>query len=79
VTTLEHPPHCPELAATDVYLFPQLKSALKGQRYCDDPEIKNAPEELKRIPQNGSRNVSNTFTFAGRIVYLHKGTILKEM
>jgi transposase len=52
VTTLEHPPSCPELAAADFYLFPQLKSALKGQHYRDATDIKNAPEELKRLSQN---------------------------
>jgi histone-lysine N-methyltransferase SETMAR len=53
VTTLEHPPNSPEMAAADFYLVPQLKSALKGQRYCNVTDIKNATEELKRLPQNG--------------------------
>jgi transposase len=30
VMTLERPPYTPDLAAADVYLFPRLKSALKG-------------------------------------------------
>jgi hypothetical protein len=35
-------------------LFPRLKSALKGRRFCDDTEtIKNATEELKMLSQNG--------------------------
>jgi len=29
VTTLEHPPYSPDLAAADFYLFPGMKSALK--------------------------------------------------
>jgi hypothetical protein len=33
VTTLDHPPYSPELAAPDFYLFPQLKSALKGWHF----------------------------------------------
>jgi len=33
VTTLEHPPHSPELAAVDFYLFPRLKSALKRRHF----------------------------------------------
>jgi len=53
VTTLEHPAYCLEVAAADFNLFPQLKSALKGERYCDATDIKNAPEELKRLSQNG--------------------------
>jgi hypothetical protein len=32
-----------------------MKSALKGQRFCDDATdiIKNATEELKSLSQNG--------------------------
>jgi hypothetical protein len=29
-TSLEHPPYFPDLTAPDFYLFPGLKSALKG-------------------------------------------------
>ena len=54
VTTLEHPPYFPDLAAADFYLFPRLKSALKGRRFCDATDIiKNATDELKRLSQNG--------------------------
>jgi histone-lysine N-methyltransferase SETMAR len=42
VTTLEHPPCSPNLAAEDFYLFPRLISALKGRRFCDATDIKNA-------------------------------------
>ena len=36
------------------YLFPQFKSALKGQSFCDATDIiKNVTEELKSVPQNG--------------------------
>jgi len=43
VTTLEHPPYSPELAAADFYLFPRLKSVLKGRPFCDATDIiKNA-------------------------------------
>jgi hypothetical protein len=38
----------------DFYLFPRLKSALKGRRFCDATDIiKIATEELKRLSQNG--------------------------
>jgi len=33
---------------------PRLKAAMKGRRPCDAANIvKNATEELKRLPQNG--------------------------
>jgi hypothetical protein len=54
VTTLENLLYSSHLAASDFYLFPWLKSALKGRRICDATEIiKNATEELKRLLQNG--------------------------
>ena len=56
VTTLERPSSSPELAAAEFYLFPRLKSALKGQRwrFCDTTDIiKNATEELRRISEYG--------------------------
>ena len=75
LTTLEHPPQSPVLAAADFYLYPRLKSALKGRRFYRFTDItKNETEELKRLPKMTSENVSNTFSVAGRIVYLRKGT-----
>jgi hypothetical protein len=69
VITLEQSPYSPDLAAADLYLLPPLKSAWKGQRLCDTTDItKNATEELKRLSKMASRNISNTFTGAGRSV-----------
>jgi len=54
MTTLEHPPYSPELAAVDFCLFPRLKSALKGRHFCDATDIiKNVTDELKRFSQSG--------------------------
>jgi histone-lysine N-methyltransferase SETMAR len=54
VTKREHPPYSPDLAPTDFYMFPWLKSVLKGRRFCDVIDIiKNATEELKGLSQNG--------------------------
>ena len=53
VTTLENPPYSSDLAAGDFYLFPPLKSTLKGRGFCDASDIfKNATEELKSMSQN---------------------------
>jgi hypothetical protein len=60
VTTLENPPHSSLLAPGDFYLFPPLKSTLKGRGFRDATDIfKNATEELKRLSKMTSRNVSN--------------------
>jgi len=54
VTTMEHPPYFPELAAVDFYLFFRLKSTLKERRFCNATGIiKNATEELKRLSERG--------------------------
>jgi hypothetical protein len=52
--TLERPPYTPDLAAADVYLFPRLKSALKGWSFCDaTQDMKNVTDKLKRLWQYG--------------------------
>ena len=49
MTTQEHTLYSPDLAETDFYPFPPLKSALKG-RNCDVTNIiRNAMEDLKRL------------------------------
>ena len=54
VKTLKHPPYSPDLSPDGFYLFPELKSAFKGQFICDATDIiKNAMEELKRLSKNG--------------------------
>jgi hypothetical protein len=54
VTTLQHPPYYPELAAGNFYLFPPMKSSLNWRRFCDTTDItKNATKELKRLSSNG--------------------------
>jgi hypothetical protein len=62
------------------FLFAPLKLALKGRRFCDASDImKMRRKSWKGFHKMVSRNVSNTFTVAGRSRYLQKGTILKEM
>ena len=44
----------PDQAPADCYVFPLLKSVLKGRRFRDASDItKNAAEELKSLSQNG--------------------------
>jgi len=33
ITVLEHPPYLPDLTPSDFYLFPQIKSVLKGTHF----------------------------------------------
>jgi len=51
-TVLPRPPHSPDLAPEDVFLFPKLKSPVKGQRFTTIYEIKeNSLTELRAIPE----------------------------
>jgi hypothetical protein len=80
VKTLAYIPYSPDLAQADFYLFPQLKSALKGQCFCDATDIiKNAMEELKRLSKLAFKNVFNIYIVAGKSVQIHTKNSLKEM
>ena len=36
---LPHPPYSPDLAPSDYYLFPKLKSQLSGKRYSSNNDV----------------------------------------
>jgi hypothetical protein len=51
---MENPPCSPVLAPNDFWLFPQIKSALKGQRFQDIKDVQtknNGTMALKDVPQ----------------------------
>jgi hypothetical protein len=39
IMKLDHPPYSPDLAPCDFWLFPKLKTALKGHRFSDIADI----------------------------------------
>ncbi len=50
IAQVPQPPYSSDLAPCDFFLFPQLKTALKGRRFNDIPTIKdNATEHLLGI------------------------------
>ena len=56
IATLEHPPYSPDLALCDLFLFPKIKSVLKGTHFFNIDSIKKAmTTELKKIPENASQ------------------------
>lgn len=53
ITLLEHPPYSPDLAPCDFYLFPKVKSVLKGTRFESVAEVKRKTAELlKALTEN---------------------------
>jgi len=53
ITQVSQPPYSPDLAPCDFWLFPKLKSPLKGRRFQTVDEIKeNATKQLMDIPKD---------------------------
>ena len=49
---MDYPPYSPGLSPCDYFLFPKLKSAMKGVFYDDIPTIQSAVTQvLKNIPK----------------------------
>jgi histone-lysine N-methyltransferase SETMAR len=52
IMKLDHPPYLPDLAPCDFWLFPKLKTALKGHRFSDTANIQgHAMTILQSIPE----------------------------
>jgi hypothetical protein len=52
IPVVPHPPYSPDLAPCDFFLFPRLKSTLKGKRFQDVAEIQlNTTRQLQAIPK----------------------------
>ena len=50
VTIQEYPSYSPHLAPAEFYLFPRLKSTMRGPHFCDITDIiKNVKEEPKSL------------------------------
>jgi len=50
---LEHPPYSPDLAPCDFFLFPKIKSALKGTRFESIDAVKaNATELMNKLSED---------------------------
>jgi transposase len=52
IPVVPHPPYSPDLAPSDFFLFPRLKSTLKGKQFQDVVEIQlNTTRQLQAIPK----------------------------
>ena len=52
IPVLDHPPYSPDLAPCDFYLFPKVKSALKGTRFESVEAVKEkAARVLKELTE----------------------------
>ena len=63
ITVLEHPAYSPDLAPSDLFLFPKVKEILKGRQFDDIDDIRtNTTATLKAIPQNHFQNCFEGWT-----------------
>jgi transposase len=57
IMKLDNPPYSPDLALCDFWLFPKLKTALKGHRFSDISDIQgHATTILQSIPDEEFQN-----------------------
>jgi transposase len=62
-TVLPQPPYSPDLAPADFFLFPKLKSTVKGRRFESTEAIKtNSLAELRSIPTKAFQEYFRTLT-----------------
>jgi hypothetical protein len=53
ITVLHHPSYSPDLAPADFFLYPKLKSQLKGKRFQNISTIQaNVTQQIRRIPKD---------------------------
>ena len=62
ITVLEHPVYSPDLAPSDIFLFPKIKERLKGRHFDDDDIRRNTTAALQAIPQNQFQNCFEGWT-----------------
>jgi transposase len=73
------PPYSPDLAPTDFFLFPKLKSTLKGRRFKTVEELtENSLQDLRAIPPNTFQDAFQNWKKAASGVSTVEGSTLKE-
>jgi len=68
-----------DMAPCDFWLFPQLKTVLKGKKFEDIDAIKTNTSTLNTIPNTLYKNISTSGRTAGSNVSAHKESILKTI
>ena len=62
IPVLEHPPYSPDLAPCDFFLFPKVKTQLKGHHFLSVEKVKQrATELLNNISENDFKSCFETW------------------
>jgi hypothetical protein len=80
MTVLEHLPYSPDLSLPDFFLFPQLKSVLKGLWFASTEEVTaKATKALTEVSKDGFQECFRKLYRCWQSVSLPKGTTLKDV
>jgi len=78
ISVAPHPPYSPDLAPADFFLFPNLKTTLKGRRFQTIEEMQeNAIRELRAITESAFQEALQQWKKLGNGVSPVEGTTLK--
>jgi hypothetical protein len=72
-----HPPYSPDLTPCDFFLFPRLKSTLKGKWFQDVAEMRHG--SCRPFPNKPTRHALKSGRIAGIVAYNLEGHTLKEI
>lgn len=73
-TVLPQPPYSPDLAPADFFLFPKLKSTLKGRRFDSIDAIKESSlEQLRAIPKEAYKSAFQSWKHRWQRCVVSKG------
>ncbi|XP_071558193.1 histone-lysine N-methyltransferase SETMAR-like [Temnothorax nylanderi] len=79
ITALEHPPYSPDLDPNDFWLFPKLKSAIKGKRYNNIHDMEQAlTVALETISKEQYKDCFENFSNRLQFCSDGEGIYLKE-
>jgi hypothetical protein len=80
IPMVPHPPYSPDLAPCNFFLFPRLKSTLKGKGFQDVTEIQlRTTRQFQPFPNKPTRHALKTERIAGVTAYNLEGRTLKEI
>jgi hypothetical protein len=78
--SLRHPPYSPDLVPADFFLFPKIKTQLKGRRFHSVGDIQRESQKvMDSLTQNDFKATFQQGRNAVTGALLHKVTISKKM
>jgi len=78
-TIVSQPPYAPDLAPGDFFLFPNLKSSLKGRRFQAVEEIaESSIQDLRAIPQNTFQDALQNCKIKGAVYQEWRGVLWRR-